>query len=694
MGVLIDIVVAHLLFGCIAVALASLGLRLVRRSSASVRHSVWLIVLVIIMFAPMLSLLPQFSFSQQAAPAPDPAAAGSEFAGNRVSMPSAQPPAAPLSVSTKSVTDGRSDRETSLLTKLILATGLLIAFSQLIQLLRAMRYSRLLRVTSMPAQRDTQGLADSLCRSLGIRRSVPIRLSDRIASPQTNGALRPWVLLPDFMDQDRHDILKDVLAHELAHVRRGDPWIVWVEFVARIFTGFNPAVWYAIHQIRRERESACDDWVMGVGSTPQRYARSLVAVAESLIPAHGPELAVSCLRSRSHLRRRIHHMLDPKKNHSIRSLGITVSVVSLVGIVGLATARPLFPQVQAFIPTVAWVNAMARSTAEPDHDQALLHAAYSNDLGRAQELLESGIDPDTVYRHDPRTALIAAARNNHWEMVRLLVANGADVNFHARGDETPLMAVVRGGDPDTISLLLQMGADANRTVKGDGSPLISASRTGNAEAVRMLLDAGADPDRYVRGDEAPLYHAVIRGHADVAYLLLDAGAKPSAEYDGDGTPLMLAIQHGHADIAAMLLDKGAQVGSVVRGDGTALIAAARRNDVEMARQLILRGADVNQAVRGDGNPLINAARRGHVEVAQLLLSAGASPNLHVEDDDTPLINAVWSRKPEMVQLLLDHGADPTGEGDFDRRLGDVRTPLNVAGENSEIHQILRAAVSG
>ena len=692
MEILFDLILAHVVFGCVVVPAAALGLHMLPQSSASVRHMVWLIVLMMILVAPALSLLPRSGLPDVAPLQVSETRAGFDSAAPRSMNSRHQIPSPQHRTDEIPSMEQHQGWQSPTLRNGVLIAWLSIALVQLIHLFRAFMHARRLRIDSWLAGPMAQDIANTLCRSMEIRSSIPVRLSDGVASPQTNGALRPSILLPVSMDTASVTVVRDVLAHELAHIKRADPWVVWMEFAARIFTGFNPAVWYAIHQIRRERESACDDWVMRLGTTPKRYALSLVAVAESLIPAHGPELAVSCLRSRTHLRRRVDHMLDPKKNHSTRSLGITVSVVALIGAVGLATARPLFPDAQTLLANVQWAGSFTdRESSAPSSDEPLVHAAFVNDLGQARDLLASGANPDEVYRTDPRTALIAAARKEHWDMVSLLIEYGADVNFHARGDETPLMAVVRGGDPEIISHMLRLGADANKVVKGDGSPLISASRAGNTEAVRLLLDAGADPNQYVRGDEAPLFHAVIRGHADIVSLLLDAGADPSAKYDGDGTPLMLAIQHGRQDIVSMLLADGAEIGTAIRGDGTALIAAARINDVDMTRQLILLGADVDQSVRGDGNALINAARRGHVDVARLLLDAGANVNAHVKDDDTPLINAVWSGNPEMVQLLLDFGADPMGEGDFDRRLGDVRTPLNQARKHREIRELLQLA---
>ncbi|MEM9530499.1 MAG: ankyrin repeat domain-containing protein, partial [Pseudomonadota bacterium] len=539
--------------------------------------------------------------------------------------------------------------------------------------------------------------ADALARTAGLRRPVPVLWSDAAVAPQTVGTRKPVVLLPArWQGKPDPSTLEHALAHELAHVRRGDHRWVWLQFAARILLGFNPAIWIIIDQMNRERENACDDWALALGATPKACASSLLSVAASLTPGCPPELAIPCLRSKNHLRRRISHMLNQEKNHSTRPFGKLTLVAALVAGAGAAVAAPQWIGTIQQLPSINTAGLFSPKRGDesriPQPEDGLLYAAWTGDLGLAQSLLDAGDDPDAVNRaRDPRTALLAAARRQHWDVLSLLIDSGADVNNRARGDESVLMAVSQHDRPDVVEMLLSRGAKPDTRIRGDGTPLIAAARGGNTEGVRLLLQAGADPDVWVDGDESPLFHAVVGGHGEIVNLLLEAGVDPSVAYAGDGTPLMLAIRHGHDDIARNLMAAGAKVDTRVSGDGTALIDAARRNSLVTAEALLAAGADVNNAVRGDGNALINAARRGYMEMSELLLSNGAEVNAHVKGDDTPLINAVWSNNPELVQLLLDYGADPNLEGDYDRRLDVIRTPLNQARANSEIADLLADA---
>ena len=92
----------------------------------------------------------------------------------------------------------------------------------------------------------------------------------------------------------------------------------------------------------------------------------------------------------------------------------------------------------------------------------------------------------------------AAIRGNFGEVKRL-VEQGHNIN-HALGDgETPLTSAVRGGRMDVVRFLLAKGADVNKqNWLSDWTPLMQAANSGNTEMIKVLLDHGADPCRTVK----------------------------------------------------------------------------------------------------------------------------------------------------------------------------------------------------
>lgn len=106
----------------------------------------------------------------------------------------------------------------------------------------------------------------------------------RAASPMVVGVLKPMVLIPAAMLSDLSIVeLEAILAHELAHIRRYDPWINLLQSIIEALLFFHPAVWWLSQQVRIEREHCCDDMAcLTSGGTEGRrlYAASLLRVAE------------------------------------------------------------------------------------------------------------------------------------------------------------------------------------------------------------------------------------------------------------------------------------------------------------------------------------------------------------------------------------------------------------------------------
>jgi ankyrin repeat protein len=121
-----------------------------------------------------------------------------------------------------------------------------------------------------------------------------------------------------------------------------------------------------------------------------------------------------------------------------------------------------------------------------------------------------------IYTGD--TALHIAAAGYQTEIVRRLIAAGADVHARNRRGQEPLHAAANGipGSPwwnpssqaATMTVLIEAGADPNAFDKSGVSPLHKAVRTRCAIAVRTLIDLGADPARTNKNGSTPLVLAV------------------------------------------------------------------------------------------------------------------------------------------------------------------------------------------
>jgi TonB family protein len=169
------------------------------------------------------------------------------------------------------------------------------------------------RRASSPAWAAT---ADDLILELDVHRPVVLLESDRQAMPMTWGVLTAKVLLPQSAREWSGDRLRAVIAHELAHVRRGD-WALHaaVDVITRIYW-FNPLLWLARRRLRLESERACDDAVLGLGVNGADYASLLVDVARSAGGRRTAWASAPALAGRRCLERRVAATLNEGVNRT------------------------------------------------------------------------------------------------------------------------------------------------------------------------------------------------------------------------------------------------------------------------------------------------------------------------------------------------------------------------------------------
>ena len=145
---------------------------------------------------------------------------------------------------------------------------------------------------------------------LGLKRTVQFRETTQPALLVTWGARRAEVLLPAGAASWTAQRIRVVVAHELAHVRRGDWPIQLLGELLRVVYWFHPLAWLACGQLRQESERACDDVVLGLGIARTEYAAQLVALARTFNARRSaPRLALAVAHP-STLQRRIRAMLN------------------------------------------------------------------------------------------------------------------------------------------------------------------------------------------------------------------------------------------------------------------------------------------------------------------------------------------------------------------------------------------------
>ena len=225
---------------------------------------------------------------------------------------------------------------------------------------------------------------DHLLSAAPRSRPVSVLITTSPSLLATWGIFRPRILLPRDARAWTDERRRIVLAHELAHVRRGD-WLAQVAAdVLRALFWFNPLAWIASARLRRESELACDDEVLATGVPAADYADHLLDIARTRRRAPAWGSAMSMARP-STLERRISAMLThpcdrrrPTRSARIAAaLAMFTITLPVAAIHLLAQGGPSALTVQIFDPTGAVLPgaALTLEDAEGARSQAVTDAS-------------------------------------------------------------------------------------------------------------------------------------------------------------------------------------------------------------------------------------------------------------------------------------------------------------------------------
>lgn len=273
-------------------------------------------------------------------------------------------------------------------------------------------------------------------------------------------------------------------------------------------------------------------------------------------------------------------------------------------------------------------------------------AAYIGDINRVRELLAE--DPSSANR-------------------------GPEYITYYLGSGTPLKNAAARGQSEIVKLLLAHGADPNLPEEGiapKGHALYSAVYNRHYEIAKLLLEHGAYPSPPVESSADALSIAISNKDEKMIELLCAHGSAQSVDLLSHYGELRTAAAVFAAnptladDIVAFQSAAGAGNEPFVRlmlkhrpdlPKRTAFGAKTR----ELNELLFQHGMDPNMPDWLGATPLHHFANRGDIDKAQLFLDHGAK--LDPRDDDlcsTPLGWAAKFGRVEMVQFLLDKGAKP------------------------------------
>ncbi|WP_237134777.1 M56 family metallopeptidase [Pseudohongiella sp. O18] len=348
------------------------------RKSAESHHLLWLGCMFCLALMPVMPVVVPWMLSQETSAA----AAGALFE--------------------LKITSGAT-QQGSQLTLIDMMAGLYVIVAMLLAMrlgVAALRLRRLTRSARMVTDPRVTAETARLATELQIARLVSVRVGRDLDSPVSFGLFRPQILLPAAADDWSEAVLRDVLLHELCHIKRLD-WITsLVSYLIACALWINPLVWFAVRRLHEASENSCDAAVLRTGRAGPDYAESLLGVATGCIHARRSrltsQLLVQTMHDRNTLKQRISRVLEENvmssqesKRSARRTLAAVVMLsVAMMGIVGshqvlkaqeqpnpdarevdqemipLNTVEPMYPKQAADEGIEGWVHVRFTVTAD------------------------------------------------------------------------------------------------------------------------------------------------------------------------------------------------------------------------------------------------------------------------------------------------------------------------------------------
>lgn len=297
-----------------------------------------------------------------------------------------------------------------ILTTVWLAGCLLFGLKLLVNVFVLHRRLAACRTVTDPAIRTFLEVTSS---RIGINSTPQLLVTPEAISPCIVGTWNPRIVLPEsIVTESSATALRHVLAHELAHLVRGDLWTNWLLLAARVLHWFNPVAWWTIREMQAEREAACDELALAALGHADRsaYAATIVDLAANLIPSAIAPGMIGLFSSTRRLKARVKRLVQSPSVKPLRS-SIAASLLLAIAFMGLTDAMPgAMPGARAQQNPTKAATAKAPTKAAPravrgQQDQAPRRTLHGQCIDHVDKSPLAGI-PVRIFRAQGRTSPI------------------------------------------------------------------------------------------------------------------------------------------------------------------------------------------------------------------------------------------------------------------------------------------------
>ncbi|MCI8316366.1 MAG: BlaR1 family beta-lactam sensor/signal transducer [Lachnospiraceae bacterium] len=159
-------------------------------------------------------------------------------------------------------------------------------FLMLIKLIQSIYHFHAIKKSALPLQNPTVNrLYQNCLAEMQLKKPIPIYSTAFLRSPIIAGLLKPCIYLPIHLISDYNENdMKFMLLHELGHYKYKDALANYFMNVVGVLYWFHPLVWYALKEMKNDREVACDTTVLKqIGKEAYiDYGNTLINFAEKM----------------------------------------------------------------------------------------------------------------------------------------------------------------------------------------------------------------------------------------------------------------------------------------------------------------------------------------------------------------------------------------------------------------------------
>ena len=223
---------------------------------------------------------------------------------------------------------------------ILLVIWLVGILAMIILVIKSSLRLRTFEKSALPLQNpEVRRLYHRCLAEMGIHRNIPVYSTAFLKSPIIVGLLKPCIYLPIHLISDYSESdMRYILLHELQHYKHKDAVASYLMNLAGVIYWFNPLVWYALKEMRNDREVACDTSVLKILEEDdyEDYGNTLINFAEKVSLTPFPFTA-GLGGNMEQMKRRIINIASYEKPTFIKRVkGMTAFMLTAVLLLGLA----------------------------------------------------------------------------------------------------------------------------------------------------------------------------------------------------------------------------------------------------------------------------------------------------------------------------------------------------------------------